>query len=122
LVVDDGFVESSETINLTLSNATVGSLGLPGVATLAITDNDSVAATVPIPKRFAGILNGGQETPTNNSPAKGTGLVLLSQNETSALVGLVFQSLGSAETAAHIHGPSAPGVAAPILFPSLSIQ
>ncbi|HXM33685.1 MAG TPA: CHRD domain-containing protein, partial [Pyrinomonadaceae bacterium] len=82
-----------------------------------IIDNDTAGSISPAPKRFAAALNGAQETPANNSLGKGTGLVLLNQSETSALVGLQFQSLGSAETVAHIHGAAGPGVAAPILFP-----
>jgi hypothetical protein len=116
LIVDDAFVESNETINLTLSNAAGGSLAAPSTATITISDNDTPNSTSPAPKRFAAALTGAQETPANNSAAKGIGFVLLNQNETAASVSLQFQNLSSAYTAAHIHGPGAAGVAAPILF------
>jgi hypothetical protein len=116
LIVDDGYVEAGETINLVLMNAIGGDLAVPGKATITITDNDSAAATSPVARRFAAFLDGTQETPANNSLAKGTGYVLLNPSETAAQVGMQFQSLGSTETAAHIHGPGAPGVSAPILF------
>ena len=119
LIVDDAVVDANEIINLTLSSATGGALGSPSAATITITDNDSAGSTSPNPKRFFASLDGAQETPPNNAPAttaKGTGLVLLNGNETAAFVGLQFQNLSSAETAAHIHGAGAPGVSAPILF------
>lgn len=40
LIVDDGYVETSETLNLSLSNATGTSFGNPADAVLTITDND----------------------------------------------------------------------------------
>src|SRR3984893_9233640 len=117
LIVDDSFIEANETLNVTLSNPVGAVLAAPSTATITIIDNDTAGSISPAPKRFATELDGAQETPSNSSLAKGSGLVLLNQAETSALVGLQFQNLGSAETAAHIHGPSGPGVAAPILFP-----
>jgi Tol biopolymer transport system component len=116
LIVDDAFVEANQTLNLTLADATGASLGSPSTAIITIIDNDTAGSISPAPKRFAAALDGAQETPANNSLAKGSGLVLLNANETSAQVGLQFQNLGSAETAAHIHGNGAPGVMAPILF------
>jgi hypothetical protein len=117
LIVDDAFIESDKSLNLTLSNLTGATLSGPSADTLRITDNDIAGSISPLSKRFFAALDGAQETPANNSTARGTGTVLLNANDTSALVGLQFQNLSSAETALHIHGNGAPGVAAPILFP-----
>lgn len=43
-IINDAAVESSETINLTLSGATGASLGSPATAAITITDNDGAAA------------------------------------------------------------------------------
>jgi Calx-beta domain-containing protein/CARDB protein len=43
LIVDDAFIENSETVNLTLKNPTGATLGSPTAATIAIQDNDFVA-------------------------------------------------------------------------------
>src|SRR5258708_21255175 len=69
------------------------------------------------PLVFTANLNGAQETPPNNSTATGTATLLLSPDEQTALVSLNFNGLSSAETAAHIHGPAAPGTQGNILFP-----
>ncbi|HYR78301.1 MAG TPA: SBBP repeat-containing protein [Pyrinomonadaceae bacterium] len=66
---------------------------------------------------FTANLSGAQETPPNNSTASGTATLLLSPDEQTALVALNFGGLSSAETAAHIHGPAAPGAAGSVLFP-----
>jgi len=69
------------------------------------------------PLLFTANLNATQETPPNNSAGTGSATVLLSPDEQTARVSLNFNGLSSAETAAHIHGPAAPGVPGPILFP-----
>jgi uncharacterized repeat protein (TIGR01451 family) len=69
------------------------------------------------PALFTATLTGAQETPANNSNGTGTAALLLSPDETSARLSLNFSGLTSAETDAHIHGPAAPGVVGPILFP-----
>jgi uncharacterized repeat protein (TIGR01451 family) len=69
------------------------------------------------PLVFTATLNGTQETPPNNSTAVGRATLLLSPDEKTALVSLNFNGLSSAETAAHIHGPAAPGTTGAILFP-----
>jgi aldose sugar dehydrogenase len=69
------------------------------------------------PALYVANLTGAQETPPNNSPGVGTATLLLSPDETSARVSLNFSGLTSGETDAHIHGPGAAGVIAPILFP-----
>jgi uncharacterized repeat protein (TIGR01451 family) len=69
------------------------------------------------PLVFTANLNGAQETPPNNSTASGTATLLLSPDEQTARVTLNFNGLSSAETAAHIHGPAAPGAVGSVLFP-----
>ncbi|MDX6447219.1 MAG: hypothetical protein QOH71_4293 [Blastocatellia bacterium] len=69
------------------------------------------------PQVFTASLNGAQETPPNNSNGSGTATLLLSPDEKTARVSLNFSGLSSAETAAHIHGPAAPGASGNILFP-----
>ena len=66
---------------------------------------------------FVATLTGSQETPPNNSTAAGRATLLLSPDEKTALVSLVFNGLSTAQTDAHIHGPAIPGVSAPAVFP-----
>jgi uncharacterized repeat protein (TIGR01451 family) len=69
------------------------------------------------PTLYLANLTGAQEVPPNSSTANGTATLLLSPDETTARVSLTFNGLSSAETVAHIHGPGAAGVIAPVLFP-----
>ena len=69
------------------------------------------------PMLFTANLTGAQETPGNNSTGSGNATLLLSPDENSARVSLNFSGLTSAQTDAHIHGPGAAGVIAPILEP-----
>jgi hypothetical protein len=66
---------------------------------------------------FVANLTGSQETPPNNSTATGRASLLLSPDEKTARVSLVFSGLSSGQTDAHIHGPAVPGVSAPPIFP-----
>ncbi|HEY8227459.1 MAG TPA: PQQ-dependent sugar dehydrogenase [Pyrinomonadaceae bacterium] len=66
---------------------------------------------------FVANLDGAHEVPPNSSNATGTATLLLSPDETTARVSLHFGGLSSAQTDAHIHGPGAVGVTAPVLFP-----
>jgi uncharacterized repeat protein (TIGR01451 family) len=69
------------------------------------------------PAIYVASLDGAQEVPPTNSTATGAATLMLSPDETTALVALHFSGLSSAQTAAHIHGPALPGSNAPILFP-----
>src|SRR6185295_4186230 len=64
---------------------------------------------------FTANLTGGQEVPPNGSTATGTATLLLSPDEKTARVSLNFSGLTSAQTDAHIHGPAAPGITAPVI-------
>lgn len=68
-------------------------------------------------KTYATDLAGTQEVPPTPSGATGAGTVVLNPAETQITVSLEFDALGTAATAAHIHGPAGPGVNAPVLFP-----
>ena len=47
-VIDDAYAEGSESLTVTLSNATGASLGSPNVATVTINDNETTTGTNPI--------------------------------------------------------------------------
>ncbi|MBA3601278.1 MAG: CHRD domain-containing protein [Acidobacteria bacterium] len=66
---------------------------------------------------FVATLDGLQEVPANTSAATGTGIVVLNEGENLIYASNFYFNLGSAQTAAHIHGASLPGVNASILFP-----
>jgi uncharacterized protein (DUF1800 family) len=73
-------------------------------------DNDGL----PLPRRtYVASLNGASEVPPEITSATGSSTVILSPDETSALVSLSFANLSSPQTAAHIHGPAEPGNNAP---------
>jgi hypothetical protein len=65
---------------------------------------------------FNASLSGLQEVPPNASPATGLGIVVLDDVAHSITVNLSWNNLNAIPTAAHIHGPAAPGVNAVILF------
>jgi uncharacterized protein (TIGR03118 family) len=116
LIPDDAFVEGNEIVDIALTNPTGAAIGTPGEAHLTIVDNDG-AAINPAQRVFVATLNGAQETPPNATTGRGTGIVILDPSQTSAKVSLFFAGLTGPATASHIHGPAAPGVAAPVLFP-----
>lgn len=45
ITIDDGYVEQTQTVNLTLSNPTGANLGIPGQAIVSIDDNEEAPAT-----------------------------------------------------------------------------
>jgi hypothetical protein len=80
---------------------------------VSIQDNDP---TFPSGTTYTAQLSGNQEVPANNSTANGAGSVTLNAAETQITVNMMFTGLGSAQTAAHIHGNAHVGVNAPVLF------
>ena len=63
---------------------------------------------------FIALLNGGQEIPPNTSNASGIAFLTFDGKQ---LCFAITTTIGGQETAAHIHGPAAPGETAGILFP-----
>jgi hypothetical protein len=116
LLVNDVYIEASETINLALSNPTGGFLVKPSTAAVLIVDNDSAGTTSPAARQFVANLVGAEEVPATPNAVKGNGgIVQLSNDELSAKVSLIFSGLSGSETGAHVHA-GAPGVNGPIIF------
>ena len=94
--------------------AVVGVLGavVPGVVVLSAGPAAATAQT------FTVTLSGLQEVPANASTATGLASVVLNAAETTITVNVSWTGLtGGNATAGHIHGPAAPGVNAPVIFP-----
>ncbi|HEV7891097.1 MAG TPA: PQQ-dependent sugar dehydrogenase, partial [Pyrinomonadaceae bacterium] len=86
-----------------------------GVYVVSLSDG-AVYEVFARPSLFVANLDGAQETPPHDTPARGTATLLLDEDETTALVSLHFGNLSSAQTDAHIHGPAAAGQSAPPVF------
>jgi len=65
---------------------------------------------------FEAKLEGVQEVPANASLATGYGTVLLNDAENQITVNFSWSGLAASATAAHIHGPAAPGFNASPIF------
>jgi uncharacterized protein (DUF1800 family) len=73
-------------------------------------DNDGL----PVAQRtYIAMLSGAAEVPPVITSSTGVSNVILSPDETSALVSMSFSNLSAGQTAAHIHGPAEPGNNAP---------
>jgi uncharacterized protein (DUF1800 family) len=69
-------------------------------------DNDGL----PVAQRtYVAMLSGAAEVPPVITSSTGVSNVILSPDETSALVSMSFSNLSAGQTAAHIHGPAEPG-------------
>ena len=74
------------------------------------------AAPVPAAtKNFFAVLNSGQETPATDSNAFGVAFLTFDDKTLMLCYSITFFSLSSAEKAAHLHGPAAPGTPAAII-------
>jgi hypothetical protein len=82
------------------------------VAAIALTSLGTRPATAAT-TTFIALLNGGQEVPPNTSNASGIAFLTFDGKQ---LCFAITTTIGAQETAAHIHGPAAPGVTAGILF------
>ena len=80
------------------------------VAALALA-MPAAAALVPLHANLDGL----QETPPNASPATGTSTMTMDTVANTITMTLSFSGLLGTQTAAHIHGPAAPGVPAGVL-------
>ena len=87
----------------------------------------AIGLLVLCPKSFAALeyfnvaFTGDQEVPVNGSPATGGGSILFDNGaNTLTLQNIVYSGLTANSTAAHIHGPAAPGANASVLYPLTS--
>lgn len=69
---------------------------------------------------FYPTLQGCQEVPPNASTATGGGFAVVDLTAHNLIYRMTFAGLGSAESAAHIHGPAARGASAGVVFTLMS--
>jgi hypothetical protein len=68
-------------------------------------------------KQFKATLNGTQEVPPNDSRGTGQGTFTYDEATKVLTYNVTYSGLKAAPTAAHIHGPAAPGANAGIMVP-----
>ncbi len=68
-------------------------------------------------QNFTATLNGSQEVPPNASPATGSATLVLDTTANTLSYNITYSGLVAAETAAHIHGFSPPGMNSGVLHP-----
>jgi hypothetical protein len=111
--------------DLSISAGTVsgasGSFTVTGSHTYVTGGSFIVMVTITAPNSFVTQLVGSQVFPPNASPGIGSGTVVLNGAQTQITVNENFLLLMGGATAAHVHGPAAPGVNAPVLFPFASV-
>ncbi len=100
--------EASIMANLAYFNIHTTMFGGGEIRGQIVRDPSSVAMTATI--------DGAQEVPPNASAGKGTGHFSINTVANTLAFEITADQMGSAENAAHIHGPGAPGVNAGILF------
>ncbi|TMB48025.1 MAG: CHRD domain-containing protein, partial [Deltaproteobacteria bacterium] len=66
-------------------------------------------------RTFFAVLNAGQETPPNDSNALGVAYLTFDDKTLKVCYSVSYISLSGPASAAHIHGPAAPGVSAAVL-------
>ena len=90
------------------------SLLLAGTFALAACDSMSSA---PKPATFGATLNGASEVPANATTGKGDATVNLDKTTKTLSWNVTYSGLTGNATAAHFHGPAAPGVDAAVVVP-----
>jgi uncharacterized protein (DUF1800 family) len=116
-----GGADTTAPYTASLANLAVGNYSLTAVAT---DNNGATTTSSPIGigviaaggTTFVTNMTGASEIPPVSPAGSGTATLILSPDETAALVSLNFTNLTSAQTGAHVHGPADPGNNAPILF------
>lgn len=88
-------------------------LALAGVATLLLS-----ACAQPV--QLAGVLNGAQTVPPTTSTGTGTVTATVFPTTRALTYEVVYSGLSGPATAAHFHGPAAPGAAGGVVVPFAS--
>jgi len=86
-----------------------GSLAVSPIAIADDDDDDDL-------DQFIAVLNGGQENPPTASNAFGVAHLTFNEDTSELCFSISYGPLGSAEVAAHFHGPAQPGVNAAVLI------